>query len=435
MTKFRLFLDILIKRQIHLLIVGLWVTVAMLFHRRPDSLSLPQFWCEDGELFFLQSYHMGFVSFFHQYMGYLHLFPRLVSISAEYCVPRLYIPLYYNLLSFIAFLLLAIYIWWRGAENKWTALWMVLCLTMIPIRNEIYMTITDQQWSLALGLLIPLANPAKQKYWIWADTFLILLAGLSSIFVLVFLPLILFSYFISRAEIKREPIKKLPFLAYGFAIFMTGLTFALYHVERSQGKTIFWEVIKGLLKLYYQQFVHLTGSVSWTNTDSLGVVALVGSIFAFLTLFVWCLSMKKAKNEREYAAFIFISASLLAFAAVIYGFRKNLAMVHPFAFATFGPRYFFIPLVTFFWGCFYLFTRSKTFMSIVSTVFIGLFCFRSHIYPSDKFPDMHWERYVSKFEQNKPFVIPINPPGRGWKIEIDPGDHRNYTKYFKKMVD
>ena len=53
---------------------------ALLLLRRPGSLLHPQFWAEDGPLFFQDAFNHGFRSTILQpASGYLHSFPRLVA--------------------------------------------------------------------------------------------------------------------------------------------------------------------------------------------------------------------------------------------------------------------------------------------------------------------------------------------------------------------
>lgn len=52
--------------------------------------------------------------------------------------------------------------------------------------------------------------------------------------------------------------------------------------------------------------------------------------------------------------------------------------------------------------------------------FAVIFFFKDEIIPVKVFKNMHWEKYVQKFEGKEPFEIPINPPDKGWIIKIVP---------------
>ena len=104
------------------------------------------------------------------------------------------------------------------------------------------------------------------------------------------------------------------------------------------------------------------------------------------------------------------------FIATMYGFRNNPDMIDPIS----TDRYFYIPSVVIFWTLFY-FIESKKYLQ-----YVGLFCFaiilvmKNSIIPVKIFREMHWEKYVDKFEGKEPFEIPINPPDKGWIIKVVP---------------
>src|SRR5215472_2407952 len=68
----------------------------LLVFRRPDALTNPQFWAEDGVQFFFSQITRGtWASLFRPYAGYLHLIPRLVAAGAS-PLPARVAPLLYN---------------------------------------------------------------------------------------------------------------------------------------------------------------------------------------------------------------------------------------------------------------------------------------------------------------------------------------------------
>ena len=55
----------------------------VLYARMPDAFSHPQFWAEDGTIFFLDAHSGGWRALLDPYSGYLHLIPRAVAWLAE----------------------------------------------------------------------------------------------------------------------------------------------------------------------------------------------------------------------------------------------------------------------------------------------------------------------------------------------------------------
>src|SRR5476649_1587010 len=69
-----------------------WLTLlacaAILFARRPSALLCPQFYCEDGMVYFTAARAHGFASQFEIYAGYQQLVPRIVAWIASLFDPR-----------------------------------------------------------------------------------------------------------------------------------------------------------------------------------------------------------------------------------------------------------------------------------------------------------------------------------------------------------
>src|SRR5512134_1888460 len=82
----------------------------LLFLRKPESLLHPQFWAEDGQLFFQQAWNQGFLaSLLEPMSGYLHTFPRLVA-GISTLLPLSLAPLAFSLAAFVVQLLPALYL-------------------------------------------------------------------------------------------------------------------------------------------------------------------------------------------------------------------------------------------------------------------------------------------------------------------------------------
>src|SRR5260370_124194 len=67
-----------------------------LFLKSPDAFLNPQFWAEDGAIFYAQQYGKLWPQISTPYAGYLHFIPRLFAWLLS-PIPPLYLPLSYNL--------------------------------------------------------------------------------------------------------------------------------------------------------------------------------------------------------------------------------------------------------------------------------------------------------------------------------------------------
>jgi hypothetical protein len=65
-------------------VVAFLAAIAVLVTRRPDAILHPQFWAEDGTVFYAQAYnHPSIGQIFAPSAGYLQLLPRFVALAAQ----------------------------------------------------------------------------------------------------------------------------------------------------------------------------------------------------------------------------------------------------------------------------------------------------------------------------------------------------------------
>lgn len=147
---------------------------ALLLARRPDFVQRPQFWAEDGAVFYRDQLTLGLGrALFEPHAGYPHVVPRLLAAALS-PLPTLHQPLGYLL---AASALAALCCAWvvRDEHRRWLpsrraraalALW----LACSPASGEVVGNVVNLQWYLLwLGLLLvvgPLpARPAGQVAW------------------------------------------------------------------------------------------------------------------------------------------------------------------------------------------------------------------------------------------------------------------------------
>src|SRR4051812_11268649 len=80
-----------------------WITLAVcavaLAARRPTEMKLPQFWAEDGLIFFTDAHNAGLKVIFSEYAGYLHLVPRCIA-ALSVCFDAVHAPTVFIAASF-----------------------------------------------------------------------------------------------------------------------------------------------------------------------------------------------------------------------------------------------------------------------------------------------------------------------------------------------
>ena len=140
-----------------------WFVIALgvLVLKAPDALSNPQFWAEDGIIFFLQQRTMGLGSLFEQMVAYLHLAPRLVAQLAA-PLPAWLVPLAYNAAAIaggaasLAFLCTRLH-------DRVLGIVFLLAVLLSLTNGEIFGTLTNLQWFLQLFLLGACFAPAGPR--------------------------------------------------------------------------------------------------------------------------------------------------------------------------------------------------------------------------------------------------------------------------------
>ena len=123
----------------------------ILFLRKSDALLNPQFWAEDGNIYFKDAYIEGFRSLLSPYPDYLPLIPRLVSCICSF-FPIEIVPALYNYAAFgITMLVLCHLNSKRLSELKGQRICCLMAV-LVPHSGEVFINITNIQWITALYL-------------------------------------------------------------------------------------------------------------------------------------------------------------------------------------------------------------------------------------------------------------------------------------------
>src|SRR5262245_40181948 len=78
--------------------------------RRPQAIFLPQFWAEDGRVWYAEAYNYGIIySLTDSEAGYFQTISRLVALFAQ-AFPLEYAPLIFNLSAISIHALIAVFI-------------------------------------------------------------------------------------------------------------------------------------------------------------------------------------------------------------------------------------------------------------------------------------------------------------------------------------
>ncbi len=186
-----------IARQSSVALGTLAAVGLILVLRKPDSLQNPQFFAEDGTIFFIGARQLGLHAFITPYGGYLHLLPRLIAWAAAFFDP-LRAPAIYNVAALV-FDVAAMAMLFSPRVRLPAKPALALAFALVPHTDEVFLSLTNIQWCLALVLVTLLFSDdgatAAQR---WTDRIALALCGLTGPFICFLLPL-----FILRAVVRR----------------------------------------------------------------------------------------------------------------------------------------------------------------------------------------------------------------------------------------
>lgn len=368
----------------------LLAAVAVLAVRRPEQFQRPQFWAEDGNLFFLQALTLKSGSLLLPYNGYHHLLLRLAALAGD-LLPVAAVPAYYVAIAICAALAVsALCLSSRVPLPPGARVVLALAVTLAPVRHEVFLTLTNAQWILALAQLLVLisSEPASRQQSLF-DLLLVALLGLTGPFVVVFLPL-----YLARAALRRT--RAAAALA-AVAAACAAVQLVHLHPDRAAGTLAdpgLIQVLPALVgPLFGGRLFHLPGSLVVLGLMNLGGLLLY-------------LALARSALRRKAPELLL---PLLGGAAVLlsasYAFRGSAGALLA------SPRYFYIPSVTLLWALAATGTqaaRAALALSFAASI--------SMVTRKERLIDYDWPNSSACIGVRTPCRVPLNPPG--WVLEV-----------------
>jgi hypothetical protein len=385
-----------------------WVALAgiLLFLRYPDWFRRPRLWAEDGPVFFLAARRDGPASVVEPYAGYLHLIPRLVALLGSRLDPSL-IPAFYVCSALAVTLLVVARVFSRRLELPCKPL-LALAIVAVPHTGEVFLTVTNLQWVVALALVMTLMmrDPGSAAGLI-GDAAILVLAGLTGPF-----SVLLFPFFLLRAVWRASP--------QSWALCTVVLAAALV-----QGRLIFMSPPSGLTSgapgprelsdlagvLLSRVPLALVGAQGWMHRVSHTFMMCAGWAGAAGAAMMAC-ARGPCRRER---VCLFLLAVLLALsvAARICGAAWDWRdMVS-------ADRYFYLPRVLLIWIAISLLSRRSAGAAfpLALPVALGLYCVSmvSYVEPYNfgmrhvERPWVAWDIYSGRLRTGKEVSVQVSP--------------------------
>jgi hypothetical protein len=397
------------------MVLVLTAAAVILFIRKSDALLNPQFYAEDGRIFFLQQYTKGASAILTPYAGYLHFVPRLIAFVADSVFPYSAIPAVYNYSSlFIALLVVSSVYSPRLAVRHKSLL--ALAIVLVPEDGGVvFLTFTNIQWILAILLIIVLLKePPDRKYGsivlqYVSDLIAIIFCGLTGPFSIVLVPFFIWKLVRDRkwpqllniVAVVAAASVQLIFVAMEPKQFPRQL--AQGHVDAHTLTAIFGQKLFGSLFvgdiLPYQISPFILG-------------------FAFCVTIVLLLYLAFPTSRFVYMC---IGLQLLITAGCIFRHRADAESLVP---PVMNSQYFYIPHVLLKWSLIGLLGPANVIKKVAlygALALVLVASLTSH-FRSEPFFDYKWKEW-SKLIGEQDVLIPINPDPVYWSIEVRSRQH------------
>ena len=400
--------------------IGIFIgACAWIISRRPDALLHPQFWAEDGSIWFADAYNLGgWAALFRTQAGYFQTLPRLASIFGL-LAPLSLAPLVFNLIA-LAAQALPVNVLLGSRSSAWGKLRMRAMLAgvylALPNCPEICANITNAQWAIALcAFLVLVAAPPASFVRLQFDLLVYLVCGLTGPFCVFFVPIALF-----LAMRRRVPWRWIPFSV--FAVCSGVQAWGLLVVSPSVRSS--WGVLganPALLIRILAGNVYI-GALLGTND----LAASPGSKLFFFLLFVALLgtvivATSFAESGLEMKLFIlFACMTLVASLASPTSYAPPGTTKWQQLAGASAVRYWFFPSLAFLWSLLFCLKSRMPALKVISALLLCLLCFGIALkWRRPAFEDTHYSENVRRFEAAPPGtvgVFPLNP--EGWSMRL-----------------
>jgi hypothetical protein len=374
----------------------------ILFMRRPECFRQPQFFAEDGPVFFMGAHRDPLGSILAPYAGYLHVAGRLVASACSGLDP-LWVPTAYFAACMAAVAALCLCLFSRRVGLPRPVL-LALVIVLIPHTGEVFDNLTNLQWMVALGLIVLLvagdpSSPAQCS----VDLAFALVASLSGVFSVLLAPL-----FAIRAFLRgTRPAAAVACVVCAGAAVQAREILGDAAAPAANTLTAFLT-----LSTFGQRvWMSLLAPPHAVDASPLWLRACFG-IAGAAVLLALCLRSGALRAERIGLAAVL----LLIVAASLFRFRgsiESLGRVEN------GDRYFFVPKVALAWllaaqlgGALPL--RRLSLALLAAMALNTCLAFRY-----ERWSDLNWAYWADRIDQGERVVVPINPPGFSFVYDGD----------------
>ena len=388
------------SRQLWVQVGTLGLCAVLLALRRPDALTTPQMWAEDALVFFHDAFRDDVASLWRPNAGYFHTWPRLLAALSLLFDPKWAPTVFAYGAWAVSIGAVAVVLWARWPGRWWTGVAAAFGLTLAPhYSEEIFLTPTNLQWLLAPVLVALLVTPpmvGRVTGPLW--TVFAFLAGLTSPFIVVLVPLMVWRWWSERTRPGAAFFGALAAAALlqGGAILLTGGA----AVSAPWGTPLHYLRVTGF-RLGIETFVP---EAVWPTPSAAGM-AIVGLGVLGLVLYLgW-------RRGPQRAARIMLALALLGF--LVTAFYRTRPDVRHLLDPGWGDRYFFSMRVLLVWLL--LIVGGETSRRVIRGAAWALLLLipfaTASRYQAGARADLRWEDFAPAMREGRAVDVPIHPMG------------------------
>lgn len=385
---------------------------------RPDAVLDPQFWAEDGKMWYQQAYNNGWLTaLFTPEAGYYQTISRIVA-AASLLLPLAWAPAFFNITAITAKSIAAVFITSRRMSDAIPDVRARLVLAFfyaaIPASYETTANLTNVQWHLALlAFLIIVARPAATSAGRVFDAVFLALSALSGPFCLLLTPIALVQVVIRRTKMSLLP---LGIMLIGSLIQASSLLSHERPSDQILGATpaLFLKILGG-----HWFFNAIFGDANYARLLNRDLWS-TGAAAAFVAIGVLTIGYAFLKAKSELRLLIVFACLIVMTALIMPAISRDDPQWQIMAREMVGSRYWLIPIFTFFASAMWIAFRSKVrgmryaYAGVLILSLTGIYA----DWRQPKFQDLKFREHAAEFDAapaGAVVVIPINP---NWEMRL-----------------
>ncbi len=392
------------------------LSAALIVLRDPSLFTNPQFWAEDGKVWYAQAYNGGWLhSLTMPLGGYLNTLQRLAA-GLALLVPFRWAPLPMGLVGLVCEAL-PVPILLSPRCRNWAPLPLRILFAAvyigIPDAREIHILCTNAHWHLAVSeVLLAFAAAPRSLFGKVFDICLFLLAGFCGPFGVLLLPFLFLFWLIRR---QRWSLLTGGLLSIGVIvqIFLLRTFHETRHV-RPLGASLamFLRILGGDVYL-----AALRGSFAYGKTQPLFVCAIAAVIGLAISIYCFRFASLEVRLFFLYCAAIFAASMrsplLPTTSLPLWDFMLSASSI----------RYWFFPSLIFLFSILWCMIYARNAIMKWTAVALAVILLQG-IYRDWRIAplvDMHFAQQAAIFQAAPPGThvsIPLNPPTGEWHVDL-----------------